>query len=407
MAKSLASSLRFVIRLGHYIVDVVILPVPEAFKNIYNADAIARFANILQSNYSGFDRDSFLQHALANLNALEMKARSNQIVLALTQTLPSNFTEAANIIHACLASPMVDAGNWSYEQTEQVVDGIQGWMIMPLCEYVGRYGQAHFDNAMSLFHALTQRSTAEFGIRYFLKAMPEQTLAKLAEWTTDPSVHVRRLVSEGTRASLPWGMQLPAFLQQPAYTESLITALRDDPEEYVRRSVANHINDLSKVHPKWTANLTEKWLQDASPARKKLLKHACRTLLKQGNQQVLALFGFVPAEADLIELALACDVVDYGSGLEFEFAAQCTAAQSQQWMVDFVIHHQKANGTLTPKVFKWKSVTVAPKQQVQWQKSHAIKPITTRKYYNGAHRISVVINGKTVASHDFTLQGVN
>ena len=190
----------------------------------------------------------------------------------MVEYLPTNFTHAAEIMLASL-SPAQDDGSFNSSMDEQ---GIAGWAIMPMCHYVGIFGIDHFDQSMNLFKELTKRFTAEFGIRFFLLADPEKTLATLVHWISDKDRHVRRLVSEGTRPRLPWAMQLPQFIQNPQPIIELLELLKDDEEEYVRRSVANSLNDISKDNPEVVVDIAERWTNGANNERKKLIRHLPR-----------------------------------------------------------------------------------------------------------------------------------
>ncbi len=165
---------------------------------------------------------------------------------------------------------------------------------MPMAHYVGLRGHDHFDLSMTLLKAFTKRFSSEFGIRFFLLDDPEQTLSVLKQWTKDEDKHVRRLVSEGSRPRLPWAMRLPLFIKDPAPVIVLLELLKDDNDEYVRRSVANNLNDIAKDHPSVVADIAGQWMQGADKQRQQLIRHACRTLIKQGNKKVLRVFGFKP-----------------------------------------------------------------------------------------------------------------
>lgn len=250
---------------------------PEPFKNRFNPQIIRAMAERFQHQWPGFDGRGFSDAASKNLESLELKARSEQIMNAMCLYLPGDFAQAGNIILASL-SPSQNDGVFNVSIDN---DGISGWAIMPIAHYVGLRGHDHFDLSMTLFKALTKRFTAEFGIRYFLLKSPEKTLETLKKWTTDNDRHVRRLVSEGTRPRLPWAMRLPAFIKDPLPVIGLLEALKDDDEEYVRRSVANNLNDIAKDHPDIVADISARWMQGANEKRQKLVRHACRTLLKK------------------------------------------------------------------------------------------------------------------------------
>ncbi|MEP4891493.1 MAG: DNA alkylation repair protein [Aliiglaciecola sp.] len=377
---------------------------PEPLKNLFNHDVIRHMAKHFSSHANascgeGFDAAAFIEIASNNLESLELKQRSAQIMQAMKHCLPDNFNLAADIMLKSLAPEH----NSDLSQHADLTLGLNGWAIMPMAEYVGVYGQDEFNTAMTLFYAFTQRFTAEFGIRHFLLSSPQKTLNTMLKWCDDDNHHVRRLASEGCRPRLPWGMQLPIYIQNPQPIIELLEKLKDDNEEYVRRSVANNLNDIAKDHPDLVADTLQLWGKGASPERKKLLRHAGRTLLKQGHPKVLQSFGYFPAQLKNVILNIE-EVVEFGSKLPFSLQIEASSMKKQLLMVDFAIHHLKANGELTAKVFKWKTITLEYGQPLLLTKSHPFKAITTRRYYPGVHKLEVLINGVSVALKSFELK---
>jgi len=372
---------------------------PEAFKNAFNRQLIIGIANYFQRQWPAFDTDAFIHAATQNLDALELKQRSDQIMLAMVKFLPADFNQAGEIIHASL-SPAHEGDAIAVSMHD---DGIAGWAIMPIAHYIGLHGHDHFDLSMHLFKALTKRFTSEFGIRFFLIKSPDQTLSILKQWALDDDQHVRRLVSEGTRPRLPWAMQLPQFIKDPAPVIELLELLKDDSEEYVRRSVANNLNDIAKDHPGTVVEIAERWMQSASPQRKKLIRHACRTLIKQGNKRVLKVFGYEPASIQPVDIEITTPNVIFGNALQFALSITSTCSHKQALMIDYAIHHQKANGKTSAKVFKWRTISLPPNTTLALTKRHLIKQITTRRYYPGLHQVEVMVNGVSIGKADFQL----
>ncbi len=371
----------------------------EPFKNLLDEKTIAAMGGHLAKAWPEFDRGAFAAMATKNLDDLGLKQRSAQITEALTDCLPDDFESAAHIMLASLAP---DDGS---DSGKAVVKGrgIQGWAVMPMTDYVGLQGLAHFDLSMTLLKEMTKRSSSEFGIRFFLLAEPERTLAVLESWLGDSNYHVRRLISEGTRPRLPWAMRLPAFIEDPAPLLPLLAALKDDGEEYVRRSVANNLNDIAKDHPDLVARIAGQWLKGADKNRHRLIRHACRTLIKQGHRGALKALGYGPPRVELEGLRISTPRVAFGAALEFELQLTSTADRAQALIVDYAIHHRKANGGTTPKVFKWKTANLAPGATLGATRKHAIRKITTRVYYPGRHRLEILVNGVSLAIEDFEL----
>ena len=243
---------------------------PEPFKNLINADLVRRCGEHLQRHWRGFDRRGFERRALQGLDALEMKARAMQVADALEATLPDDFDRAAGILESALAPAATD-DSLGFRTTDA---GLAGWIGWPLGEFLARRGQADPERALLALRELTQRFTSEFAVRPFLLNHFDLTLAQLQRWSSDPSPHVRRWTSEGSRPRLPWGLQIKSLIADPSPTLPLLHALQDDPSPYVRRSVANHLNDIAKDHPGLVADWLEKHLPEAGAERKALLRHA-------------------------------------------------------------------------------------------------------------------------------------
>lgn len=345
-----------------------------------------------------FDQAGFATMATNNLDALELKERSMQITKALAVFLPDDFEHAATVMLESLA-PEDDR----YIKVDESDQGIVSWAVMPMVDYVGLNGLEHFNLSMTLFKEMTKRSSSEFGIRFFILAEPERTLSVLKTWLDDPNHHVRRLISEGTRPRLPWAMRLPVFIENPSPVLELLDALKDDEEEYVRRSVANNLNDIAKDHPDIVAKIAGQWLRDADMNRKKLVKHACRTLIKQGHQETLKILGYDTPRVKLEKLEIVTPHVNFDDALFFEMALTSTSSQSQNLIIDYAIHHRKANGSTSPKVFKWKTATLKSSAVLKTKRKHAIKKITTRTYYPGTHHLEILVNGVSLGSKDFEL----
>ncbi len=346
------------------------------------ADAVARACET-------FDHTAFLADILPVIDGLELMQRGQCIADALHRHLPADFEHASTILHGCLPAP--DRA------------GLRGWALLSCNQYVAAHGRGHLEKALGLLKALTPHFTAEFGIRPFLAEEQHEALAIITGWVTDPNHHVRRLASEGTRPRLPWAMRLPALVKDPTPLLPILEALIDDPEDYVRRSVANSLNDIAKDHPDLVADFVERHSAGASKDRLWLLKHASRTLIKKGHGKALANFGFAPLDDVTASLTLESQQIDFPGELAFEVLLSNTAKDNRMILVDYAIHHQKKDGSLSPKVFKGKSLIVKPGKSVTIAKRHAFRPITTRVYHPGLHRLEILLNGTSVADADVHL----
>lgn len=361
-------------------------------KNLFNPAALQRMASRIQSVHPTFPAVHFVARAGERLPELEFKGRLLWTAEVLRETLPDDYPQAVDILVAALttddgAGPM--NGN--------------GLLALTAGSFVELYGLEHFNESLRAMHLITQRSTAEFAIRPYLMQHTEQTLAMLEHWAHDENEHVRRLVSEGTRPRLPWAARLPAFIADPTPTIRLLEKLKDDPAQYVRRSVANHLNDITKDHPERVLDLLENWAAGAGPERMWIIRHALRSLLKAGHPRALALLGYGRPQVALHDLQVGPDPLRMGQMLEISFVLANTGDKLQELMVDYIVHFVKASGRTSPKVFKLATRRLEPGQTAALRKSHSIRPISTRRYYGGQHRVEIQVNGQVLGGEPFTL----
>ncbi|MBZ8139381.1 DNA alkylation repair protein [Rubrivivax gelatinosus] len=359
----------------------------EPFKNFIDRALVERMAARLAAAGPGFDTAAFVRLAGDGLEALELKARTLQLCAALEATLPADFAAAADRLDAAMAGD----------------DGLASWALWPVGEFVARRGLATPERALATLHRLTQRFTAEFAIRPFIVAHPALVYTTLSRWAEDPDENVRRLASEGTRPRLPWGQRLAALVADPAPNLPLLRRLQDDPSEFVRRSVANHLNDIAKDHPALVVDWVREQLPGAGTERLALLRHASRTLVKQGDAAMLALWGHGRAFDGNAALVLAPTRLAVGDTLALSLTLASRASTPQRLVVDYRVHHVKADGRRTAKVFKGWKLELAPGASVTLARRHSMKPVTTRRYFAGAHRVDIQVNGSVVAGAEFEL----
>lgn len=378
---------------------------PEPFKNLINP-ALARHAALhLRRHWRGFDAAGFEARVSDGLDALEFKARALRWADALQATLPDDFDRACGLIEAALAPPLaIDAdGEPVGLQGALHPDGMAGWALWGAGEWVARQGQDQPGRALQCLHAITQRFTAEFAIRPFIARQADTVWPVLHRWVNDPSAHVRRLASEGSRPRLPWGLRLQALVADPAPTLPLLLALQDDPSAYVRRSVANHLNDIAKDHPERVADWVRQHRPGASARREALLRHASRGLIKAGHAPTLAAWGLSPGLRGTAALTIAPARVAVGGAVALQATVRGTATTIQSLVIDYAVHHVKANGSTSPKVFKGWKLDLAPGETRTLQKSHPLREVTTRRLYPGTHRVQLLVNGVAVADAGFAL----
>lgn len=360
-------------------------------KDGLNQAAIEHIAQIFTQAWSEFSAEDFVVYACQDLEALELKQRIQQIIQALGKVLPQPFEHSV---------PMLEgfARHWQVADPDSSLRGFPAWAVT---DYIAEFGLEQPELALPLLKQFTPLFSSEFAIRPFIIQHFELTQQHLQQWASDDDEHVRRLVSEGTRPRLPWGQQLPALIKDPTPSLPLLDLLVDDESEYVRRSVANHLNDIAKDHPQVVIEVCQRWHQAANKKRDWVIKHATRTLVKQGLPEVFELLGYDANPQLSAEIQLDQTQLVLGDSLEFAVQLMPERKGSQKLVVDYAVHHMKANGELSAKVFKLKSLSL--KQPETLAKKHAIKKITTRRYYTGQHKLEILVNGRAVAEKSFWL----
>lgn len=359
----------------------------DALKNQFGPDVPRAIADMVKAVHPAFDRETFLGTVLAGYEVLALMPRARQIALALHQHLPPDFPKAVAILLDSLAQP----------HGRDMSQSLASFLFLPHTLYVAAQGQdpAHFDIAMHAQYVLTQRFSAEFSIRAFLVSQPEATLQRLREWSADPNPDVRRLVSEGSRPRLPWATRLRVFQQDPTPVLALLELLKDDPALYVRRSVANNLNDIGKDHPQLLAQTARRWLQGASAERRWIVGHALRSAVKRGEAGALQTLGFGQAAAvDVRQIEISPKPAVIGGKLMIAFALHNPAARAQRVLVDLGVHYVKAHGQPRVKVFKLKTVDLGAGETVRLHKRLSLAEMSTRKHYPGRHQVDLIVNGQ-------------
>ncbi|CAM5478674.1 DNA alkylation repair protein [Streptomyces avidinii] len=359
---------------------------------LLSADTVSNLARTIARASRGHRAPALLARA-GNLDGLGFGARVAAVRDAVLADLPEDWPAFEAVLRTALEDP-----------------GFAGWMTFPVNEAVAVRGLAAFEPGLALLHDLTPRLTAESAVRPFLRADPGRALAVITGWTADPDPHVRRLASEGTRPRLPWAPQLPAFIADPRPAVPVLDALHRDASEYVRRSVANHLNDISRDHPGLAVDIAAGWragptpATDRAPATDRVVRHGLRTLVKAGHPGALNLLGHDPEVPVTVSGPLVSTPhVAVGSYLVFDYTVTHTGALPAELVIDYVVHHVKANGTRTPKVFKLTTRRMAPGETLTGTKRHSFKPITTRRYHSGEHLVQLQVNGRVRGEAGFSL----
>jgi len=359
----------------------------ELLKDHFDESLVGLLSEAATATYPAFDSVAFRDRTLSTIADLELKDRINVIADALRAGLPEDYPAAvAHVVEMAT--------------TIRGPSGMEPW---PLCSVVERHGIDHPDASLVAMEALTQHFSCEFAIRPFLEHHPDLTLDACRRWLAHPEATVRRLPSEGTRPYLPWGPKVQSLLDDPEIGIALITALRHDPDEVVRRSVANHLNDIARNHPDRVAEIATDWSADPD-TDPQMVRHALRGLVKKGHPGAMAALGFTTtADVEVDGFTVTPAEVSLGESIELTTRLTSAAAEPQRLIVDFVIHHINANDATSPKVFKWTTIDLAPGESVTLTKRRRIATASTRRYHAGRHPVDLQIAGRRLADTSFTL----
>jgi 3-methyladenine DNA glycosylase AlkC len=359
-------------------------------EELISVDSIRRLARILQAGHPLPGKWAAVRASVRALPELGLSDRARTVATAILTDLPGGYDTLAPVIRTALRDP-----------------ALSGWMIWPVTEAVATAATSSgdFEDGLALLAQLSPRLTSEFAIRTFLNADLDRSLATVLTWTGDTDPAVRRLASEGTRPRLPWAKQVPALNRQPAATVPILDRLHRDESDFVRRSVANHLNDISRLDPGLATSTARRWAAKPGPGTPWVIRHGMRTLVKQGDPDALALVGF---SGDRAAFAVTGPTVTagrvlLGDDLVFNASITNTSEASTTVAIDYVINHVKANGSRTPKVFKLGKKTLAPGTTVDITRRHPFRQITTRTYHAGEHDVQLQINGHRFGTATFIL----
>lgn len=357
----------------------------ESLKDKYlNEEFFRGLSADLKSVYPTFNKKKFYQQCITPLDQLELMQRITHLTHTVAAHLPDNYKKSIAVL---------------YELSE-IIDEKFGYLFMP--EFISTYGINDYTTSIKALRDFTHHSSSEFAIRDFLKLDFDRTIKHMQEWTEHEHEHIRRLASEGSRPRLPWGCKLQQVIDKPVLTWKILNKLRNDDSKYVQKSVANHLNDISKDNPDWMIKKISKWNQKNKNTAW-ITKHGCRTLIKQGHQPALTLFDVKPAEVKLTKLQLEKNKISLGDFIEFSFTIENLSKKNQKLVIDYNIHFVKNNGGTQPKTFKLKAIDQAMAEKSSLRKKHQFKLMTTRKLYSGKHVLEIMINGKSVGKKSFLL----
>ena len=365
----------------------------EPLKYTYNKTFINSLSNAIKQVYPKFDVLLFNNTIFDNnWDNLELKQRMRHITLSLKEQLPVDYKLMVKIILDLIKV---------LKKTDVNEQGFE-WMFLP--EFIELYGLKDFNTSVKAFEICTQFVSCEFAVRPFIVEYPQKMMQQMLLWSKHKNEHVRRLASEGCRPRLPWAMALPLFKNDPKAIMPILEILKNDSSEYVRRSVANNLNDIAKDNPKKVIEIAHKWIGNTLNTDK-LVKHASRTLLKEGNQEIMKLFGFGSVKnIKIFGLIIKSKTIKIGDYLQFDFSLKNIENTSIKIRLEYAIYYQKASGSLSKKVYKISEKEYQNNSITNVNRKQSFKIISTRKFHLGLHQIAIIVNGNEFEKHDFYLE---
>ena len=357
-------------------------------KAFFSPALIRRLAGEVARVYPAFPTRRFVRQACAGLDDLELVDRGKHISRALGAHLPASYPDAVDVLLRSLGP--------EHASDELLGAGMAPFFYYPHLVFVADRGLDHFDLSMQAQHELTKRFSAEFSIRPFIAKDPERAFAVFRKWAKDRNPHVRRLVSEGTRLRLPWAIRVAWLDANPQRVLDLLELLKDDPASVVRRSVANSLNDLGKVHPELLIRTCGAWLEGASADRRALVEHALRSAVKRGSADALRLLGYGgKASVSIEDVRFEPRRIAIGGRAVVSFVVRSRSRAPQSLLVDLAVHFVKATGKTSRKVFKLRRIDLPPNGRESFRATISLAVHTTRKPQPGAHAVDVIVNGIT------------
>lgn len=362
-------------------------------KAVYNEEFLRGFGAKVHTAHAAFDTDKFVKDVMDDTwEGLELKARMRRISEKLGDHLPARYEEALEVLFA-------------------IDEQCAGFPYLFFPDFVEVFGQApqHWDLSMKALERFTSKSSAEFAVRPFLLRDPERMMRQMTAWAQHPDEHVRRLASEGSRPRLPWGQALPMFKKDPAPVLPVLELLKQDPSLYVRKSVANNLNDIAKDHSDVVLETARRW-KGTHPHTDWIIRHGCRTLIKKSHPEAMALFGYAESSAEeplasSASLTVEPSEVAVGGSTELHYEIRVRDGQPAHIRVEYGIDFVKARGKISRKAFLLSDKIVPGGSRLSGTRTHSWADLTTRRHYPGEHRIVLLVNGQETASASLMLTG--
>lgn len=358
----------------------------EPLKNLFSKELVNSLANHIKQHHKNFNTNAFINDVFDTIwSNKELKQRMRHITECINKHIKIPYQQQVEIL-------------------TEVAPQFKGFTAMIFPDFIEVYGLDNLTTSIKALELFTQYSSSEFAVRPFIIKYPKEMLKQHIKWAQHKNYHVRRLASEGIRPRLPWALGLTSFKKDPTPILPVLELLKNDESEYVRKSVANCLNDISKDHPNLALKIVNNW-KGKTKETDWIVKHASRGLLKQGNIGALKTFGLNDqVHAKVTQLKLSKNILKIGDEFSFETSIQLLDKIAHQIRVEYNIYFMKSNGKQSPKIFQIGTYFIKPKQEIIIKRKHKFADLTTRKHYPGEHFLAIVINGKEMAKHFFTIQ---
>ena len=360
-------------------------------KDIYSVSFYEKFGQAVAEVHPAFNKQKFIDAIYeGDFAKKEWKERMQHTTVVLHQFMPDNFPEAVILIDKIIKNL----------KKNSFTDGNLAFIFF--ADYIEKYGLDDFKTSAKAFVSITQFISCEFAVRPFILKYKEKMIHEMTKWSLHDNHHVRRLSSEGSRPRLPWAMAIPFLKKDPTSILPILENLKNDPSEYVRRSVANNLNDIVKDNPEIVLEIAQRW-KGISKETDGIIKHGCRTLLKQGHPEILSHYGLESANIELSNFEIKTPKVEIGAYLQFQFHLNNKNDEAKTIRLEYAVHYKKSKGHLAKKVFKISEKIYQPQQLTKVERKQSFKLITTRVFHTGVHQLSIIINGTESEALEFEL----
>ncbi|AWK05397.1 DNA alkylation repair protein [Flavobacterium crocinum] len=360
-------------------------------KDIYSVSFYEKFSQAVAEVHPEFDKQRFIEAIFeGDFPQKEWKERMKHTTVVFHQFMPQNFPEAVSLIDKIIGNLIKN----------NFADSNLAFIFF--ADYIEMYGLDDFKTSAKAFVSITQFISCEFAVRPFILKYKEQMINEMIKWSLHENHHVRRLASEGSRPRLPWAMAIPFLKKDPSSILLILENLKNDSSEYVRRSVANNLNDIAKDNPHIVLEIASRW-KGHSKETDGIIKHGSRTLLKQGHPEILSHYGLESSNIELSSFEIKTPTVKIGNYLQFQFHLNNKNEEPKTVRLEYAVHYKKAKGHLAKKVFKISEKIYHPNQMIKIERNQSFKLITTRVFYTGIHQLSIIINGTESEVLEFEL----